>query len=885
MNRYLVILSLFAFFSCTVEEPAPPKPVDEGDGGRIVFDMSPLSRAQIEDSRVYMFDGTSSGPSPFVYRVPEFEYAGQTMSMEARVGTWAIVLVNAGQLDLAKLIPPTSGSGTMADQPMWELEENNEGIAMPELRTAHIDGQPVTEAGPNQASASLVRNVALVKVVVDEVHGMSTSPAAEHIVTLGGVPTTLSWEGKLLPDSDDPYTGRMSGTVSISDDLVKGVQVSDTLEFMIPAHKGLDWPSTDPTDTTTQNLTLSIDFQGDGGPSDRLVKGDVQVPITPKMNQILVLKLTVGSQMEVDAEIVEWLDSYTYMDLSQTELQVSRTHVAMSYRDTVYVKSSEPFTVTPGANWITTKKLPDGERLEITTSDVGFDYEAGIRSSYVTVTANNVNKRIYITQRPGTGTIFIDPDHIILSAISNYGSLFVWSYITPASAGSGANHSPWTIINAAPIEKIVLSKTGENASSNVNFSRPIPSSPGDLSSYGDEEIVFRNRRTLETKTLTVSNLHVEAPDKIVSSGRAGTYYNDEITAYGASWEYEFEFKTSDPNWLDVTIEGDGQLKFEVLESSEQKRSVQILVWHKDERLINSSTFRNSAKTVTLEFDPFFDIIEPFDFLIGRFGWEESYADMDIAVLVYDDGDEVTHAGKKSLFPENEWMGFTGGYDPLNQFGTKPIKFRDIVIARYGGDPYIYARDDAMSESFALYMNAIDDFNLFPEEMLTRYINVYMYAWWYNLSPGHAAEVTLQYSRGGFIQEDSAVGPSSVGTYAYVFSNPDGEEVYATNRDIAPLNKLDMDFDNILGAKYNLSTIMSGGATRVAWIRYDRLTHKAEVRWYSAADASNWPTTNVPLHAPLRAPLISEEQRQAMQALIDAKLARGRQREEELLSRP
>ncbi len=142
------------------------------------------------------------------------------------------------------------------------------------------------------------------------------------------------------------------------------------------------------------------------------------------------------------------------------------------------------------------------------------------------------------------------------------------------------------------------------------------------------------------------------------------------------------------------------------------------------------------------------------------------------------------------------------------------------------------------------MNAFDDLtaNGFREDQLTRFINVYMYAWWY--SSGYTSRevnLSLQYWLGGSIVSTRATKPTD-SVVAYVYSNPTGVN---KNPDPNP-EKL------ISPIKYgngstNLTTIMgSSGMNKIARIRYDRITHKATPIWYTASDLPNWPTSNVAL---------------------------------------
>jgi hypothetical protein len=58
---------------------------------------------------------------------------------------------------------------------MWKTRRGGDGklLPTPEFRTAHIDGQQVRAGESNEGSGSLVRYVALVKVVIHETSGLN----------------------------------------------------------------------------------------------------------------------------------------------------------------------------------------------------------------------------------------------------------------------------------------------------------------------------------------------------------------------------------------------------------------------------------------------------------------------------------------------------------------------------------------------------------------------------------------------------------------------------------------------------------------------------------------------------------------------------------------
>lgn len=161
-------------------------------------------------------------------------------------------------------------------------------ISLPEVR----EDQTVTVN-----SANVARNVAKVRVYVESVRNID--PAREQNIRLYKVPLRLDWEGKLLPSKTNPDTlalplqGKLNFT-SRGD----GTFRSDTMVFIIPAHRGTDFWNADgtlnpnPTDLTTLQMDVGIDFRDGNGTVVRLRK---TLPAVVRCNQILDVKLILNA--------------------------------------------------------------------------------------------------------------------------------------------------------------------------------------------------------------------------------------------------------------------------------------------------------------------------------------------------------------------------------------------------------------------------------------------------------------------------------------------------------------------------------------------------------------------------------------------------------------
>ena len=422
----LMGLLLFLAFACTDDRESPG-----GTNGNpsLVFRMTRASADIINNTQVYLFDGDGAAAGQFRQKVPDVTYAADRLTMPVAAGTWDITLVSADRDINSELVQPVRGQGRSSLK-MWETRSSGGNLpSMPELRTAYITGQQVIAGQDNVASetALLSRNVALVKVVIADAGGLDIN--GTHTMKLSNVPTTLNWEGGLYPNKNNPTVSAepMTGTFTIHNNTaMAGHQYSDTLRFIVPAHKGTDYLNALPTDTTTSHLKLSVDLASEGG--TRFEKTDVVIPRVPRVNGILLVRIFLGGKLDVSTEILNWQDTQLEADLSQTQLYTDKASVGLAFKDTIHVNTNaREYTVekAPEATWITSVKKLDGNAVEI-TADLDSYVDNHPRTSYITIKANNVTKKIPVTQRPDRGTIKVSVNKLQFSPPHPTASLCWW---------------------------------------------------------------------------------------------------------------------------------------------------------------------------------------------------------------------------------------------------------------------------------------------------------------------------------------------------------------------------------------------------------------------------------------------------------------------------
>lgn len=666
-------------FSCTEVESELPV---EGKNGSptLSFDMTRSPQSIVDNTQVYIFDNPSWD---FYKPVLNITSNANKLTMPVDAGTWNLALVTAETSIASNIKSPVRGETRTGK--MWETQSvGGELPSMPELRTAYISGQQVIANQQNYGNetAVLYRNVAQVKVIIDKTRGLD--PAGTHKLELSKVPTTLNWAGGLYPDKIHPAVSAdpLKGTFTIKNKANEpGIQDSDTLSFIIPAHKGNDFLGAH-KDTTEHKLEVSVDLACLGGV--RYQKANVTIPRVPRVNGILLVKLSMIGQLEVNAEIIDWVDEDLNADLTQTQLLLDKAEVGLAYKDTLYVNTNaSTFTVAkdPGAAWITAvNKIPEKNAVEIVANvDTYVDNQP--RSSYITVTANNVTKKIPVTQRPDRGTISVDNKHLIMSPPHPTKSLSVTSV--------GGN---WKIIGST-LKANPSVTTGSVGTSSLSFTRATTLNDAAFPTvYGDTEVVVKNVTTLDTDTVQLSNLFMFVDDDLIELAQP-TVANDTTTivrnveVYGASadvelyrkedWIYPWPYTDFDPVTQEFTFKCDK-------EPNRDERYGTITLQHADDP--------DYFLTVQVLQDIIVEIPE-FDFYTVTFSWLRS------------DGKDVDI---KCGFSGNEQSVVIGGvtYNSPVPFDEKFVGYAQGSSVSFNGNSLIVWGQDEVDGSYeSMFFNA------------------------------------------------------------------------------------------------------------------------------------------------------------------------------------
>ncbi len=755
------------------------------DGNSLRFDMA-LPASAVNNSQVYVFQGTGANQGQFYHKVMNITRGTDFLSMAVPVGTWDIGLVTSTDPDaISRILHPTVGVDR-DQQKMWETTTQGGFLpSSPELLTARVDGQAILANQTHNASTSFARNVAMIKVVVKEAKGFKTT--GDHMVYLGNVPTSLNWSGGLYPSKTAPEvsSAKMKGILHFSD--IGALQKSDTAVFIVPAHKGSDFLLDSPTDTTTNKLTLSVDFLSAAGAN--YVKNDVTIPLVPQANKIMVVNLFVKGSLQVETTILDWVDSDHPSDISQTSLQVSKTNLSLSYRDTILVKSSVPAAqqvVTSNASWITLNRL-DEQHLEV-VANIDTYIDGTPRSSYIDIKANNLTKRIGVNQRPETGTLFVTPASIWLSPTTGN--------TTRTVAVSSANN--WVMLDT-PVANATPSVSSGNAGTiNLDFTRKFNAiDNGDYSMYGNQTVRIKNTQTLEVVNLAVQNLYLHGEDIFVGNPRIGqdtTVYSDNIFAMGGTEKYTV---VSKPEWVtSATVEADGRIKIVAeRDPNDDGREGNLVVAHADD-----PTYQITVKVV----QDFIVLIPAFNYFVLKFTWQNN--DVDIGVRFFGNGTSF----------DSKPVGYGMGYNT--------VVHNSQTLLQWGGDA-----TGGQGETVFFNAPVIDN-----DATLPRYIKMEAWAtWWTSSRMGDPVKLTISAYLGGTMVQS--------GTN---FNNIGGELLYeegSTRYLNSATNATSSGFVDPAGGTNSFA--------KVCDITYDRIKHTARIQWIAPISGIQFDRV-MPMIAPL-----------------------------------
>jgi hypothetical protein len=241
------------------------------------------------------------------------------------------------------IINPTPGTPLMEAMPMYTyapsvnpLTHKSDNAA--EIWFSNVQLPTIIADNTHNVNVTMARNLAMVELIIVKASpSFSKTPTTPHTIKLHNIPAKISYTGALLPSKTLPDTlaTPLQSRLTLADQAgATGFLESDTVRFLIPAHRGTDFTATNPTDVTTLKMKVSVDLERVGGGS-RLTKTK-EIPVVAMHNKILRVRITVDDGVELGVEVLDW----KRVDQSTT--------VGEGYSNWIYVKKG---SAGSGQSW------------------------------------------------------------------------------------------------------------------------------------------------------------------------------------------------------------------------------------------------------------------------------------------------------------------------------------------------------------------------------------------------------------------------------------------------------------------------------------------------------------------------------------------------------
>lgn len=344
---------LFSLFSCNSEQVIDDTSAIVASSAQVRVLLS-TEDASVGYPEIYVFNGQLPKLDFYHHQILDMVRTPEYLKMKMPQGVWNAVIVSCNESNIHSQITKPEFNTSKSDMPMWVTQPAGGLLPeVPQIRTALVDGLVIDEDRIQNASAILERNVAKVRVVLKDGVGFRTEGA--HTFSLKNVPTSLSWDGSLYPNKSNPTTSvhPMTKSVRLFSSQQEGHQRSDTIDFIIPAHKSLSV-----ADTTIHKLTLGMKLMTLGATT---FEKEVTIATVPKNNKVLLLNLTAKGGVEVAVEVAEW----TTVSTTETTEMYKMSLLSADSKTAKYA-----MTMIQERNWWVT--LADTDNFEFTETSRTF---------------------------------------------------------------------------------------------------------------------------------------------------------------------------------------------------------------------------------------------------------------------------------------------------------------------------------------------------------------------------------------------------------------------------------------------------------------------------------------------------------------------------------
>lgn len=307
-----IILLLLGSQSCSNSDEVIDENIDQKIQANMQLKFSAADFAA--NASLYVFNTSNQ----FLYKQLNVNQSGNELSTNMLVGNWNLVLLSSNNAtDITDKIVLPAYNGAMSTAKMWETPLLTGGQflsqAPEELRRASMANTQINaNSTTTLTDVKLDRCVGKVRIILDQYSGfdpVAAGTSTNAYVELLNVPTTLSWEGKLLPNKTTPTVSTKPLRSYWKFD---SAGKADTVNFIVPAHMGSDAYTAVgiPTDTSTYKITLNACMILGGSPF--FGKGPIVVPFVPKPNRIVEVKLNFRGEpdalLDIKTTVKEWED-------------------------------------------------------------------------------------------------------------------------------------------------------------------------------------------------------------------------------------------------------------------------------------------------------------------------------------------------------------------------------------------------------------------------------------------------------------------------------------------------------------------------------------------------------------------------------------------------
>lgn len=324
--RLFIIPAMLLFLSgCVNEENNKNAEDDTFPAPNVMMQLrSGTASVYASNASIYVFTDSDR----FIEKKRDVIKNENVLSTYMLVGTWNLALLTYKTNSTGSITPPSY----MGDRnsPMWKTGYEGAGNQFlsqtpSELRFASLPNVNIIENQITNLQATLNRNVAKIQVILKKYDGFDEISAGQNtfaFVDLLDVPTTLDWMGRYYPRAgyssgkDYPeHSGEKPireyfNFVEVGEDMI-----ADTVNFIVPAHRGSDAFDIQHDDTTTHKLRLQVSMPLNK--QSYFGKTPFYISFVPKINRIIQVILTFRGEpdtfLDVKLAVKEWekpIDQY-----------------------------------------------------------------------------------------------------------------------------------------------------------------------------------------------------------------------------------------------------------------------------------------------------------------------------------------------------------------------------------------------------------------------------------------------------------------------------------------------------------------------------------------------------------------------------------------------